>query len=163
MEAQNWHSSLITIRLVLFFFRFWRNLRRSSGYGRSKDATGVPPFPPLQPKRRRKSVIGELLLCEIAGCTTGMKSELTPRAPSLLRAHAPGGFGENLPRNLPQRDVEFEHGRFRSAPPPARFPMCAHKLEFRPGGQIEQQRSFLAIKLLRESRDRLWIPGRAIR
>ena len=36
--------------------------------------------------------------------------------PGLLRAHSTGGFRQDLLRNFPQRDVEFEHGRFRPAP-----------------------------------------------
>ena len=82
---------------------------------------------------------------------------------SLLNAHSPGGFRENFLRDFPQRDVEFEHGRFRPASPPGYFPMRADKLDLSPRRQIEQQRNFLAIKFLRKSRDRLGIPRRAIR
>src|SRR5713101_5175870 len=75
-----------------------------------------------------------------------------------LRAHAPRRLRENLLRHFPQRDAELEHGRYRPAPPPAHLPMSADKLDLRPRRQIEQQRNFLAIKLLRKSHDRLGIP-----
>src|SRR5450756_2692052 len=78
--------------------------------------------------------------------------------PSLLRAHSPGSFREDFLRDFAQRDVEFEHGRFRAAAPPGHFPMSADKLDLWPRRQIEQQRNFLAIELLRKSRNRLGIP-----
>ncbi len=80
-----------------------------------------------------------------------------------MPARSPGGFREDFPRDFPQRDVEFEHGRFRPAPPPGYSPMRADELDLWPRRQIEQQRNFLAIKPLRKSRDRLGIPRGAIR
>ena len=108
-------------------------------------------------------MIGELSFCEISGLMTDMNAERTATGFGLLRAHSPGGFREDLLRDFPQRDVEFEHRRFRPAAPPAHLPMRADKLDLWPRRQVEQQRNFLAIELLRKSRDRLGIPRRTIR
>src|SRR5258708_24901775 len=59
--------------------------------------------------------------------------------------------------------MEFEHGSFRPASPATHVPMRADKPDLWPRRQIEQKRSFLAINLLRKSRDRLRIPRGAIR
>ena len=90
-----------------------------------------------------------------------LQSDLLPLK-FLMCAHSPGGFGEDFLRNFPQRDVEFEHGRFRAAPPSGNFPMCADELDIWPCRQVEQERNFLAIKLLRKSRDRFGIPSGTI-
>jgi hypothetical protein len=56
---------------------------------------------------------------------------------NLRRAHAPSRFGEYFLRNFPQRNAEFKHRRYRTAPPPGYFPMRPDKLDLRPGRQIE--------------------------
>ncbi len=82
---------------------------------------------------------------------------------ALMHPHSPGGFRKNLLRNFAQRYMKLKHRRFRTAPPPCHVPVCADKLDLRPRREIQQQRNFLAIELLRESDDRFGIPRRAIR
>src|SRR5690242_12921729 len=59
------------------------------------------------------------------------------------------GFLQNIRRNFPDGDIEFEHGRFRAAAPAVYIPVSANKLHFATAGQVEQQRMLAAVELLR--------------